>query len=195
MIVDLDLQNRLFTNTPRRRCYADRLQHSSPRDRGHLLLEDGIGAARSSRRLPRVGHGLKRLVVIGSDGLIALAALRWLADQKVAFAYWNETVRPWLPSDRCVHPMHDYGVPKHYLVNKGLQSISRENSSTENCGPRVRGTPQAACARLRRFNCTLPHRTGKQMVIAGRFGKFSQLLGTDLQPGHVRLAPRCGVVG
>jgi len=32
-----------------------------------------------------VGHGLKRLVVIGSDGMISLAALRWLADQDAAF--------------------------------------------------------------------------------------------------------------
>ncbi len=32
-----------------------------------LLLEDGIGADRSQARFPRVGHGLKRLVVIGSE--------------------------------------------------------------------------------------------------------------------------------
>jgi len=32
-----------------------------------------------------VGHGLKRLVVVGSDGMISFAALRWLADQKAAF--------------------------------------------------------------------------------------------------------------
>lgn len=54
-------------------------------DRGHLCLDDGIGEDRSSRRLPRVGHGLKRLVVIGSDGEISLAALRWLADQGASF--------------------------------------------------------------------------------------------------------------
>jgi CRISPR-associated endonuclease Cas1 len=54
-------------------------------DRGHLLLEDGIGVQRYQYRLPRVGHGLKRLVIIGSDGVISLAALRWLADQKAAF--------------------------------------------------------------------------------------------------------------
>jgi hypothetical protein len=46
-------------------------------DRGHLLLEDGIGPDRRNARLPRVGHGLKRLVVIGSDGMVSLAALRW----------------------------------------------------------------------------------------------------------------------
>jgi len=54
-------------------------------DRGHLLLDDGIGADRRHFRLPRVGHGLRRLVVIGSDGFVSLAALRWLADQDAAF--------------------------------------------------------------------------------------------------------------
>ena len=55
-------------------------------DRGHLLLEDGIGPDRRCARFPRVGHRLKRLVVIGSDGMVSLAALRWLADQDVAFS-------------------------------------------------------------------------------------------------------------
>src|SRR5256885_4415746 len=48
-------------------------------------FEDGISTERSRFRLPRVGHGLRRLVVIGSDGMISLAALRWLADQDAAF--------------------------------------------------------------------------------------------------------------
>jgi CRISPR-associated endonuclease Cas1 len=55
-------------------------------ERGHLLIEDGIGAERIRYKLARVGHGLQRLVVIGSDGVISLAALRWLSDQNVAFA-------------------------------------------------------------------------------------------------------------
>lgn len=54
-------------------------------DRGHLIVEDGIGADRYQARFPRVGHGLERLVTVGSDGSISLAALRWLADQKAAF--------------------------------------------------------------------------------------------------------------
>lgn len=54
-------------------------------DRGHLVIEDGIGPLRRCARFPRVGHGLKRLVVIGSDGMVSLAALRWLADQDAAF--------------------------------------------------------------------------------------------------------------
>lgn len=39
-------------------------------DRGHLTLHDGIGSARREARLPRVGDGLRRLVVIGADGFV-----------------------------------------------------------------------------------------------------------------------------
>src|SRR5580658_8417731 len=58
-------------------------------DRGHLVLEDGIGNDRRQARFPRVGHGLRRLVVVGSDGMISLAALRWLADQDASFVMLN----------------------------------------------------------------------------------------------------------
>src|ERR1700682_2313507 len=54
-------------------------------ERGHFVLKDGIGPDRREARLSRVGHGLRRLVVIGADGIISLAALRWLADQDAAF--------------------------------------------------------------------------------------------------------------
>jgi CRISPR-associated endonuclease Cas1 len=53
---------------------------------GHLEIEDGIGPERRKFRLARVSHGLKRLLVIGSDGFISLPALQWLADQKASFA-------------------------------------------------------------------------------------------------------------
>ncbi len=46
-------------------------------DRGHLILEDGIGHERRHGRFPRVGHG--------SDGMVSFAALRWLADQNASF--------------------------------------------------------------------------------------------------------------
>lgn len=55
-------------------------------ERGHLLIDDGIGAERIRYRLAKVGHGLRRLVVIGSDGVLSLAALRWLSDQDVALS-------------------------------------------------------------------------------------------------------------
>ena len=74
-------------------------------DRGHLLLEDGIGDKRRRLRLPRVAHGLRRLVVIGADGFVSLAALRWLADQDAAFVMLERdgsvlaTTGPVRPSD------------------------------------------------------------------------------------------------
>src|ERR1019366_1687115 len=54
-------------------------------DRGHLILSDGVGDERRQGRFARVNHGIQRIVVIGSDGNVSLAALRWLADQKAAF--------------------------------------------------------------------------------------------------------------
>jgi len=41
-------------------------------DRGHLVLEDGVGDSRRQWRFPRVGHRLQRLIIIGSDGMIRL---------------------------------------------------------------------------------------------------------------------------
>jgi len=58
-------------------------------ERGHLILEDGVGPRRRRSRFARVGHRLKRIVVIGADGQVSLTALRWLADQDVSFAMLN----------------------------------------------------------------------------------------------------------
>jgi CRISPR-associated endonuclease Cas1 len=52
---------------------------------GHLVVEDGVAADRRKFCLPRVGHALRRLIVIGNDGFVSLAALRWMSDQRVAF--------------------------------------------------------------------------------------------------------------
>jgi CRISPR/Cas system-associated endonuclease Cas1 len=74
-------------------------------DRGHLLLECGIGADRRYARLPRVRHGLKRLVCISEDGFTTLSALKWLADVGVSFSMLNRTGKvlfvtgPTAPSD------------------------------------------------------------------------------------------------
>jgi CRISPR/Cas system-associated endonuclease Cas1 len=56
---------------------------------GHLILKDGVGPKRRYSRLARINHGLKRLVVIGSDGMISFSALRWLTDQNAAFVMLN----------------------------------------------------------------------------------------------------------
>src|SRR5258707_15863595 len=69
-------------------------------DHGHLIFRDGIGAIRREGRLPRVRHG-----VVGSDGTVSLAALRWLADQDAAFVMLDRdgsvlaTTGPVRPSD------------------------------------------------------------------------------------------------
>ena len=52
---------------------------------GHLLAHDGVADVRRTIRLPRVNHGLKRLVMIGSDGFITLEALRTISDMGAAF--------------------------------------------------------------------------------------------------------------
>jgi CRISPR-associated endonuclease Cas1 len=56
-------------------------------ERGHLVVADGIGTERHHYRLPRVGHHLKRLVIVGSDGLVTLAALKWLKDQNASLVF------------------------------------------------------------------------------------------------------------
>jgi len=57
--------------------------------RGHLQIEDGVGMERRMIRLPRVGHGLKRLIVIGTDGFVSLSALEWLTEQDASFVMSN----------------------------------------------------------------------------------------------------------
>ncbi len=52
---------------------------------GHLCTEDGIADERRKFRLPKVCHGLRRLVCIGSEFFITGEALLWLAAQDAAF--------------------------------------------------------------------------------------------------------------
>ena len=73
--------------------------------RGHLETDDGVGMERRKIRLPRVGHGLKRLVCISGDGFTTLSALKWLADVGASFVMLNRNgkvlfvTRPTAPSD------------------------------------------------------------------------------------------------
>ena len=74
-------------------------------ERGHLILEDRIGPNRRYGRFARVRHGIKRVVAIGSDGSVSLAALRWLASQDASFVMLERdgkvlaTTGPVKPSD------------------------------------------------------------------------------------------------
>jgi CRISPR-associated endonuclease Cas1 len=53
---------------------------------GHLQVEYGVGLERRRLRLPRVNHRLKRLVCVGDDGFVSLAALRWLSEVGSSFS-------------------------------------------------------------------------------------------------------------
>jgi CRISPR-associated protein Cas1 len=111
-------------------------------DRGHLILQDRIAAVRREGRLPRVGHALRRLVVIGSDGMVSLAALRWLADQNAAFVMLERdgqvlaTTGPVSPSDvrlrRAQGMVHETGIAikiaRELIIQKlhGQEQVIRE---------------------------------------------------------------------
>ena len=47
-------------------------------ERGHLIVEDGIGSARRVGRFSRIDRDLKRVVIIGHSGIITLDAIAWL---------------------------------------------------------------------------------------------------------------------
>ena len=47
-------------------------------ERGHLVVEDGVGPDRRREVFSRVDQQLKRLVIIGHAGIISLDAIRWL---------------------------------------------------------------------------------------------------------------------
>src|SRR5215467_14186649 len=57
---------------------------------GHLEIEDGAGVDRRCFRLPRVGHGLKRLICLSEDGFCTLAALNWLSEIGVPCVLLNK---------------------------------------------------------------------------------------------------------
>lgn len=54
-------------------------------DRGHLVVHDGIGRNRDTRRFNRATSKLSRVVVIGHTGFVTLEALRWIRDIGASF--------------------------------------------------------------------------------------------------------------
>jgi len=101
-------------------------------DRGHLIFRDGIGTTRREARFSRVGHGIRRLVVIGSDGMVSLAALRWLADQDAAFVMLDRdgsvlaTTGPVRPSDARLRRAQSLACQSGMAVRIARELISRK---------------------------------------------------------------------
>src|SRR5437773_11212410 len=106
-------------------------------ERGHLLIEDGIGTERTRFRLPRVGHRLRRLVVVGSDGMVSLAALRWLADQDAAFVMLERdgkvlaTTGPVHPSDSKLRRAQSLAAQAGVDVTVARELISQKLTGQE----------------------------------------------------------------
>jgi CRISPR-associated endonuclease Cas1 len=104
---------------------------------GHLCIEDGIGPERRKFRLPRVGHGLRRLVVVGSDGLVSLASLRWLSDQGASLVFLERdgrvlmTTGPVRPSDARLRRQQSLGEHSGAALVIARELISRRLSGQE----------------------------------------------------------------
>jgi CRISPR-associated endonuclease Cas1 len=106
-------------------------------DRGHLIVEDRSGPVRRIGRFPRVAHGLRRLVVIGSDGIVSLAALRWLADQDASFVMLDRdgsvlaTTGPVLSSDARLRRAQALAHQSDAAVQIARELISRKLAGQE----------------------------------------------------------------
>src|SRR5437016_8875493 len=134
-------------------------------NRGHLTIEDGISTERSRFRLPRVGHGLKRLVVIGSDGMISLAALRWLSDQNAAFIMLERdgkvlaTTGPVRPSDAKLRRAQALAAHSGADLQIARELISRKLTGQEQVAREKLRDPLTADA-IVSFRFALPNTTG-----------------------------------
>jgi len=54
-------------------------------ERGHLVVHEGVGRRRETRRFNRATSGLKRLVIVGRTGFVTLDTLQWLKGIDAAF--------------------------------------------------------------------------------------------------------------
>ena len=62
-------------------------------ERGHLIVEDGIGPDRRRFRWSRLHPRLRRLIVLGHSGTVTLEAIRWLHDVGVPLVHLDTTGR------------------------------------------------------------------------------------------------------
>jgi CRISPR-associated endonuclease Cas1 len=104
---------------------------------GHLEIEDGIGPERRKIRLARVGHGLRRLVLIGSDGLITLEALRWISDVGATFLMLERTGKviavtgPVAPSDSKLRRAQSLALGNGVALKISKELISQKLAGQE----------------------------------------------------------------
>ena len=137
--------------------YGIRVQVSA----GHLLLQDGIADERRTIRLPRVNHGLKRLVIIGSDGFITLEALRSISDMGASFLMLDRTGKmlavtgPVAPSDAKLRRAQSLAVGNGTALKITKDLISLKLAGQELLVREMLHDPATADA-IARFRATLP---------------------------------------
>ena len=133
-------------------------------DHGHLLIQDGIAGDRRRARIPRVAHGLKRLVVIGSDGMVSFAALRWLADQDAAFVMLDRNgsllaaTGPVRPSDAKLRRAQALAAQSGAGVQIAQELISRKLAGQEQVA-REKLRDLVTADAIVRFRSALPNTT------------------------------------
>ena len=128
---------------------------------GHLLLHDGIADERRTIRLPRVNHGLKRLVMIGSDGFITLEALRWISDVGAAFVMLDRRGKvlavtgPVSPSDAKLRRAQSLALGNGTALKISKELISQKLAGQELLVRDMLHDPATADA-IARFRAELP---------------------------------------
>ncbi|MFZ0139194.1 MAG: CRISPR-associated endonuclease Cas1 [Candidatus Sulfotelmatobacter sp.] len=128
---------------------------------GHLLLHDGIADERRTIRLPRVNHGLKRLVLIGSDGFVTLEALRWISDAGASFLMLDRRGKvlvvtgPVTPSDSKLRRAQALALGNGTALKISKELISQKLAGQELLVRDMLHDPSTADA-IARFRSTLP---------------------------------------
>jgi CRISPR-associated endonuclease Cas1 len=128
---------------------------------GHLLLHDGIADERRTIRLPRVNHGLKRLVLIGSDGFITLEALRWISEVGASFVMLDKRGKvtvvcgPVAPSDAKLRRAQALAIGNGTALKISKELISQKLAGQELLVRDMLHDCASADA-IARFRATLP---------------------------------------
>jgi CRISPR-associated protein Cas1 len=128
---------------------------------GHLLLHDGIADERRTIRLPRVNHGLKRLVLIGSDGFISLEALRWISAVGASFLMLDRRGKvtvvcgPVAPSDSKLRRAQSLALGNGTALKISKELISQKLTGQELLVRDMLHDPATAEA-IARFRAVLP---------------------------------------
>ena len=93
---------------------------------GHLLITDGIGQHRRTRRYSRAERVLRRIVILGHTGTVTLDAIRWCADIGIALVQIDSDGRILMVGN---NPSRTAGSCAPKPPPPVLRSVSRSPSS------------------------------------------------------------------